>query len=523
MFIIMCVPLLFKTSLNEILEERKGDPEMILQNLGFSGSYSDVNCRIPDRFLLTPSNAYGISVEKFLDGNPKLREFLEEKNAIQNPFEMMMTSSAEGQSDDNLNNSHHLQLLSLFQQLISNLVVREVPLSYLASCAALIRGLSSTAINDCICHTYCQIMRSRCGLQLNQKNQTSSVRCTVAGPVTLVPPISTCVMLGPTASHQEPLQAAEVTASNEDISKQGSYLADLNICHKQSDLLGSDNQLNVDLKSNIQLNVRLRNDDSQLNDYPKTDNEINEDLDNQVQSNDRMRNDISLNDYLTRDTHLSDPLRSDVALNDFYATRDDKIDLWSGDSGVQNEYLGDGQWRAETEDHSGGEPYRVLHSQGDGKQSDAYTCRASCEFVKLYFGQRCLEVDEEGRSGDEAFDLQMDWCMPGVTLASADRSFNREESQSQNRDSRCASVEFVDADDYCYIDDCVAWSAKNRTEFNDDESRGRSRDRENREEEQSTTGGMVGLEDFCVYNSSFKEGDDEYFYDDVVWPTESFV
>lgn len=497
---------------------------MILQNLGFSGSYADVNCRIPDRFLLTPSNAYGISVEKFLEGNPKLREFLEEKNAIQNPFEMMMTS-AEGQSD-NLN-SDHVQLLSHFQQLISNLIVREVPLSYLASCAALIRGLSSTAINDCISHTYCQIMRSRYGLQQNRKNQTS-VKFVDAGPVTQVPSDNECVTLGPTASHQEPLQDAEVTEHNEDISKQGFFFADWKSHNKQSDLLRNDIQLNIHLKSNVQLNVHLRNNNAQLKDYLRNDIQLNDHVENHVQPNDRVRNNILLNDCLTSDTQLSDTLRSDAVQNDFDPTRDWKSDLWSGDCVVQNDFLGDGQWRAETGDHIGREPDGVLQSQGDERRSDSYACRASCEFVKLYFGQRCLEVDEEERAGDDAFDLQVGWCMPGVTIASGDRGFNREASHNQYKESKCASVEFLDADDYCYIDDCVDWSTKNRTEFSE-EGRGRSRDRENREEEQSTSGGGMGgyeenqLEEFCVYTSHFEEGDDDYFYDDVGWPTESLV
>ncbi|XP_013397679.1 uncharacterized protein LOC106164348 [Lingula anatina] len=65
------------SSIEMLLEQRKGDPEEILENLGFGGSDNDrLSTKLPLRFLLHPSQAHGISVEDFLQENEELRDKL---------------------------------------------------------------------------------------------------------------------------------------------------------------------------------------------------------------------------------------------------------------------------------------------------------------------------------------------------------------------------------------------------------------------------------------------------------------
>lgn len=72
--------------------ERRGDPEKILENLGFVGKFVNRYQRIPDRFLGSTSKANGITVEKFLDDNPWLKEYLGQKAAMQKPYEATPTT-----------------------------------------------------------------------------------------------------------------------------------------------------------------------------------------------------------------------------------------------------------------------------------------------------------------------------------------------------------------------------------------------------------------------------------------------
>lgn len=83
------------SSLDQLLLERRGDPEKILENLGFVGKFVNRYQRIPDRFLGTASNANGISVEKFMHDNPRLKDYLEQKAAMQKPYETT-TEDKEG-------------------------------------------------------------------------------------------------------------------------------------------------------------------------------------------------------------------------------------------------------------------------------------------------------------------------------------------------------------------------------------------------------------------------------------------
>ena len=60
----------------DILRDRIGDPEVILNNIGFmdSNEMSVSALRVPTRFLKRRSRATGIKVEAFLEENPELRE-----------------------------------------------------------------------------------------------------------------------------------------------------------------------------------------------------------------------------------------------------------------------------------------------------------------------------------------------------------------------------------------------------------------------------------------------------------------
>jgi len=72
--------------------ERRGDPEKILENLGFVGKFVNRYQRVPERFLGTASKANGISVEKFLNDNPRLKEYLDQKAAMQKTYETVTTA-----------------------------------------------------------------------------------------------------------------------------------------------------------------------------------------------------------------------------------------------------------------------------------------------------------------------------------------------------------------------------------------------------------------------------------------------
>ena len=133
-------------SLNQILFERRGNAEEILTNLGFKGKKVHSHLRIPERFLKNPSKAQGITIENFLDNNPDLKKYLEEKSALQNPFEIVV----QGQ----LSQDHDIDrslIMSGFQQLISDLCISNVPRRFLYSCESFVHGiLPSTLIKDCI-------------------------------------------------------------------------------------------------------------------------------------------------------------------------------------------------------------------------------------------------------------------------------------------------------------------------------------------------------------------------------------
>ncbi|XP_064646242.1 uncharacterized protein LOC135499428 [Lineus longissimus] len=75
------------SSVEVLLQERKGDPEQILLNLGFGNKQNTSNlaCRVPERFLKKPSKADGIDVKRFLDDNQELAEYLEQKRSRHHP------------------------------------------------------------------------------------------------------------------------------------------------------------------------------------------------------------------------------------------------------------------------------------------------------------------------------------------------------------------------------------------------------------------------------------------------------
>ena len=78
---------LFFFSVDNLLNERTGDPEELLTSLGFVSAevQEDSFMRIPERFLMNPSVAPGISLEGFLNTHPDLREMVMLKRSFHQP------------------------------------------------------------------------------------------------------------------------------------------------------------------------------------------------------------------------------------------------------------------------------------------------------------------------------------------------------------------------------------------------------------------------------------------------------
>lgn len=74
--------------MDQILQERSGDPEEILTYLGFASANQDgaLGQRIPERFFRQPSKAQGISVHEFLGNNPDMRDFIHLQMAATQPM-----------------------------------------------------------------------------------------------------------------------------------------------------------------------------------------------------------------------------------------------------------------------------------------------------------------------------------------------------------------------------------------------------------------------------------------------------
>lgn len=85
-------------SIDQLLWERQGNPERILENLGFVGKIVDRRHRIPLRFLKHSSKANGISVDDYLEKNLWLKEYLDQKAALQKPFEAITQNTNDGQN-----------------------------------------------------------------------------------------------------------------------------------------------------------------------------------------------------------------------------------------------------------------------------------------------------------------------------------------------------------------------------------------------------------------------------------------
>ena len=95
---IICISFCFVfCSVHDLLQSRRENPEKILESLGFGRRVNTEYQRIPDRFFRFKSAANGISVEKFLDDNPTLKEYWEEKNARENPLEIVFNKSGQEQ------------------------------------------------------------------------------------------------------------------------------------------------------------------------------------------------------------------------------------------------------------------------------------------------------------------------------------------------------------------------------------------------------------------------------------------
>jgi len=91
-------------SYDQLLLEHRLDPEEVLLNLGFMKHSKSDSLRIPDHFLLYQSKARGITSDAYLEENPKVRQHLEQKLALENAFRGVNRtppSPAHSQTDGN--------------------------------------------------------------------------------------------------------------------------------------------------------------------------------------------------------------------------------------------------------------------------------------------------------------------------------------------------------------------------------------------------------------------------------------
>lgn len=126
-------------SIDQLLWERQGDPEQILENLGFVGKIVDRRHRIPERFLKQSSKANGISVDDYLEKNLWLKEYLDQKAALQKPFEAITentnddavepTTEIENVTNKKMNAFHQVAstvtMINRFRTLVKRLNARE--------------------------------------------------------------------------------------------------------------------------------------------------------------------------------------------------------------------------------------------------------------------------------------------------------------------------------------------------------------------------------------------------------------
>jgi len=83
--------MLSRHSIDQLLQDRRPDPEEMLRNLGFtSGSKTESRRRVPVRFLQSPSRAKGICLEQLMKTNPELKECIEASKTL-------MTSQRNGE------------------------------------------------------------------------------------------------------------------------------------------------------------------------------------------------------------------------------------------------------------------------------------------------------------------------------------------------------------------------------------------------------------------------------------------
>jgi len=107
-------------SYDQLVSEHRLDPEEVLVNLGFVKRCRSDSVRIPDHFLLFHSKARGITSDEYLEENPKVRQHLDQKLALENAFRAVNRtppSPAHSQTDGNLEGQStdcsHLKVMSL--------------------------------------------------------------------------------------------------------------------------------------------------------------------------------------------------------------------------------------------------------------------------------------------------------------------------------------------------------------------------------------------------------------------------
>ncbi len=148
-----------------MLQERHGDPEEILSNLGFGERATDTTRqRLPSRFLLQPSAAKGISIRDYLQQNPALKEQLQASTLGWYTSSSLASLDEPNQSG---NTSHRAQVHNMpitnMPELFAYLLHSNVPASFLASCYDMFEFPAQSSIK----RTKCQHQHRRKWTQID--------------------------------------------------------------------------------------------------------------------------------------------------------------------------------------------------------------------------------------------------------------------------------------------------------------------------------------------------------------------
>ena len=84
------------SSIDQLLEERKANPEEVLMNLGFGDTDQTVGARLPARFLASQTQASGINMPHFIMSHPELSRYLNPESNYGRTVDLIISIKSMG-------------------------------------------------------------------------------------------------------------------------------------------------------------------------------------------------------------------------------------------------------------------------------------------------------------------------------------------------------------------------------------------------------------------------------------------